>query len=186
MYAFVHVERRFVGAFFVLLWLAIYQTLIVRVSRLVAMAVCSTVLFTVMAPLTVDAALLSVHIVKDRIHPRRPDYQTIALALRNLGLRNGDRLAVVGFGKDCYYARCARLRVVAQIPDRREFWSSTAPELTSVTERLASIGVKAVVAWDRPYTLAPGGWTDVRTSNSVLSVLLVPPQAPRTAPDSIR
>jgi PII-like signaling protein len=139
-----------------------------------------------MAPLTVDVALLTVHIVKDRIHPGLPGYQTIALALRNMGLRNGDRLAVVGFGKDCYYARCARLRVVAQIPDRREFWSLTAPELKSVTEHLASIGVKAVVAWDRPYTPAPGGWTDVKTSNSVLSVLLVPPQEPRTLPDSVR
>ena len=186
MYAFVHVERRFLGAFFVLLWLAIYQALTFRQNRLITLAVCATVLFTVMAPLAADLAMLSVHIVGDRIRPRMPGYQTIALALHNLGLENGDRLAVVGFGKDCYYARCARLRVVAQIPDRREFWSLTEPELKLVTERLASIGVKAVVAWDRPGTVVHGGWTNVQTSNSVLSVLLVSPPVLRTPADSVR
>jgi hypothetical protein len=174
------------GAFFVLFWLALYQALMFRADRWVTMAVCATVVAAVMIPFTADLAIVSVRIARDLIHPRQPGYQTIALAMRNLGLANGDRLAVVGFGKDCYYARCARLRVVAQIPDKREFWNLSASELKSVTERLASIGVKAVVAWDRPNTSAHADWTDVKASDSVLSVLLVPPDALRTPADSIR
>ena len=176
MYAAVHVERRFLGAFFVLMWLAIYQTLMFRANRLVAMAVCATVLCAVMIPFTIDLAMRSLHTAREVFHPKVPDYQTVAFALRNLGLQNGDRLAVVGFGKDCYYARSARLRVVAQIPDKREFWNLSAAELKLVTQRLASIGVRAVVAWNRPGSVRQEDWTDVKTSNSVFSVLLVTPK----------
>ena len=43
-----------------------------------------------------------------------------------------------------------------------------------------------IVAWDRPNTSAHADWTDVKASDSVLSVLLVPPDALRTPADSIR
>jgi len=71
--------------------------------------------------------------------------------------------------------------VVAQIPDAREFWHLSAPELKSLAERLASIGVKAVVASNRPDASASADWKDVKVSDSVrLTVLLLSPQATKT------
>jgi hypothetical protein len=64
-------------------------------------------------------------------------------------LQKGDRLAAVGYAYNCYYARYDRLRIVAQIPDANEFWHLSTPELQRVEERLASIGVTAVVAWNQ-------------------------------------
>ena len=187
MYALVHVERRFLGAFFVLLWLAIYAALTIRMNRRISAAVCATVLSTVMLPFAARLAITSVGIARDLVHPRPPAYQIAAHAFRDLGLQNGDRLAVVGYAHDCYYARCARLRVVAQIPDTNEFWHLTTPELTSVAERLASIGVKAVVAPNRPATSARADWKDVNVSNSMqLSILLLSPQAPGRSADPSR
>src|SRR5205814_2210161 len=107
-------------------------------------------------PLIVQIAVTGVGVARDAIHPSRPEYQTAALGLRELGLQDGDRLAVVGYAYNCYYARCARLRIVAQISDPNELSSLSAAELRAVGERLASIRVKALVAWNRPEAFLVG------------------------------
>jgi hypothetical protein len=85
-------------------------------------------------------------------------------------------LAIVGYAYNCYYARYDGLRIVAQIPDANEFWHLSTPELKVVGERLASIGVRAVVASNRPDTTTLAGWKDVKISDSSrLSVLLLSP-----------
>jgi hypothetical protein len=177
MYAFVHVEDRFVGAFFVLLWLAVYGTLMCGVDRRVTVAVLATVLCTVMVPFSAKLAMQSARIARDVVHPRSPEYQTAALGLGALGLRNGDHLAIVGYANNCYYARFARLRVVAQIPNTQEFWRLSTPELKVVAQRLTSIGVKAVVASNGPDAPALADWKDVKVSDSLrLRVLLLSPE----------
>jgi hypothetical protein len=180
MFALVHVESRYVSPFLVLFWLAIYRVLLFRVNKQVTVAVCATVLLAVMLPLTYNLAKVSARIARDVVYPRPPAYQIAALGLRDLGLQSGDRLAVVGYAHDCYYARYDRLRVVAQIPDADEFWRLSAQELKSLTERLTAIGVKAVVASKRPDASALADWKDVKVSDSVrLSVLLLRPQGTR-------
>lgn len=173
-YGLVHVEARFLAAFFVLFWLAIYRALMFRVDKWVMMAVCGTVLGTVMPPFATRVATETVRIAKDSVFSTMPDYQKAALDLGALGLASGDRLAIVGVAEDCYYCRYARLRVVALIPNAQEFQGLSAPELRSVAERLASNGVKAVVALNR--TDASADWKDVKGSDSMrLSVLLLSP-----------
>jgi hypothetical protein len=175
MYALVHVEIRFLAAFFVLLWLAIYGALMFRLNRGVAMALCATVAGTVMILFMIDLVAESARTVKDLVQSRPPDYQTVAAGLRNLGVQRGDRLAVVGFENafEPYYARYAGLRVVAEIPSTDEFFNLTTPELKSVEERLAEIGVKAVVAKNNSALRNPN-WRDVKVSDSVhFSVLKI-------------
>ncbi len=184
MYALVHVESRFLGAFLVLLWLATYGAVMFRVDRRIAIAITATVLATVLVPFTATIAWESARSAKELVHPKVPDYQIAALALRRLGLQSGDRLAVVGYGFDSYYARYDRLRIVAQIPDPTEFWHLSTPELKSLEERLASVGVKAVVAQNRPDAASTTDWKDVKLSDSVLSVLLLSPEVANVSPHS--
>jgi uncharacterized protein (DUF2235 family) len=108
------------------------------------------------------------------VHPAAVDYETAAAALREAGLHDGDRLAVVGYAYNCYYARCARLRVAAQIPDTRQFCRLSAPEFQSISHRLAPVGVKALVAFNRPESCGLATWKDVKISDSTrLSILLL-------------
>ena len=181
MFALVHVEPRFLGAFLVLFWLAIYGALIFRTDRRITAAICATVLSTVMIPFTGHVTKEGVRIARDLVHPRQPEYQIAALGLRDLGLQRGDRLAIVGFAYNCFYARYDGLRIVAQIPNANEFWHLNTPELKSLEERLSSIGVKAVVASKRPDTYALNGdWRVVKVSDAVqLSVLLLSPEVVR-------
>jgi hypothetical protein len=175
MYAFVHVERRFLGAFFVLLWLAIYSALTSKLSRSTATIVCWAVIVTVMLPFTARTVRTMVHIPTDFAHPKTLNYEAIGRSLGDLGLQSGDRLAIVGYAYDCYYARYDRLRIVAQIPDARGFWQLSAAESEAMEKRLASVGVKAIVARNRPETSRSSSWKDVWGSGSSrLSVLLLP------------
>ena len=182
MYSLVHVESRFVGGFLILFWLAIYAAFTTsRLDLRVTLAVSATVLCAVMIPFLNDLAKDGLAIAKDLVRPQAPEYQTAALGLHDLGLKQGDYLAVIGSANTCYYARYDRLRIVAQIPDAREFWRLTPPQLQLLEQRLASIGVKALVASGRPDPPQLAGWKDVKVSDSSrLSVLLLSPAAPAT------
>jgi len=115
-----------------------------------------------------------VHIPSDVAHPETDTVEEIGRSLRDLGLQGGDQVAVVGYAYSCYYARYDRLQIAAQIPDSRGFWQLSAAESESMEKRLASIGVKAIVARNRPETSASSGWKDVwRSGSSRLSVLLL-------------
>jgi hypothetical protein len=161
LYALVVVERRFLGAFFVLLWLAVYGFLLFRVDVLTRQAILAVVLCVTM----IELLGASARVVRDR-PLGQPAYETVAEALHAVGLKSGDRLALVGNGVEPYYARVGRLVVVAQIPDADEFWGLSASELNRITERLAKAGVRALVARDRLGGAMPGNWRDLRTSDS--------------------
>ena len=174
MYAFVHIESRFIGAFFVLLWLGIYGSLMFRLNRRVAVAICATVAGTVMIPFMLDLTATSARTVRDLVRSPQPDYETVAVGLHNLGVQSGDRLAVVEDPFNVSYARYGRLRVVAEIPDKNEFWNLSALQLKAVAERLTRIGVRAIVSKNRPDSSTVGNWRDVRVSDSVrFSILLL-------------
>jgi hypothetical protein len=174
MYALVHVERRFVAAFLVLFWLAIYGALMFRLNKSSVVPILATIICTVMIPSIAQLMASSASTVRDLGRARQPDYETVAVSLRNLGLQSGDRLAVVGFLYDSYYARFARLRVVAQIPNEDEFWRLSTPELNKVLQRLATVGVKAIVARNRPVSCALVNWRDLDVSSSTrFSILLL-------------
>jgi hypothetical protein len=173
MYALVHVESRFVAAFFALVWLAIYGALSRRLNSRAVVAVCATVVGAVMIPFIGQLTAETARAAKDVVFSRQPDYQMVADGLRDLGVQSGDCLAVVGYPFDPYYARYARLRVIAQIPAPDELWGLGSQELKSVTERLRQIGVKAVVAKNRPDIPTQANWRDVRVSKSERFSLLL-------------
>jgi hypothetical protein len=137
-------------------------------------AVCVTVAGAMMIRFALQLAEVSARTVKDLVRSTPPDYETFAVGLRNLGVQSGDRLAVVGYPFDPYYAHYARRRVVAAIPATDEFWNLSPLQLKSVAECLTRIGVKAVVAVNRPAIPSVANWRDVNVADSVrFSVLLL-------------
>jgi hypothetical protein len=173
MYACVHVEYRFLGAFFVLFWLAAYHVMLSGTQKTTETAVLATVLCSLIVS-TVGGGVLVHHYQTD--DPRHPDYLAIADGLRKLGIKQGDQLATVGDAFEAYYARPAGIRVVAQIADADEFWSLSAAETEKVKEALGSIGVKALLAKESPYRLGDG-WHEISgTRLNRVKVLLLEPQ----------
>jgi len=143
----------------------------------VARTVCLTVVFAVTIPFAYRVATVGAQNWRRQMDPRQMDYQSVADGFAGLGIQQGDRMAILGeTGFFASYARHARFRVVAEIPDSEGFWHLSGPELELVEQRLASIGLRAIVAVNRPAAATPAEWKEFKISDSrVFGVLLLPP-----------
>ena len=94
------------------------------------------------------------------------DAQTVQVAerLRALGIEPGTPVAVIGDGYlASYWARLARLRIVAEVPSYLKtgdsaaaFWNTSPEKEMAVLNALKSAGTKVVVAETHPALLPPG------------------------------
>ena len=103
------------------------------------------------------------------------EHLTVARSLRALPLGPGTPVAVIGDGNGAYWARLARVRIVAEIPlnvwdylvktpeisDVDIFWAASAEEKAVVLRKLAETGAKVAVARDVPPGPAGSGWQRV-------------------------
>ncbi len=107
MYAPIHAEGRYLAPFFVLLWTALFSSLF-RDSR-VSLAIATTAAILMLAEST---------IVTFSPSPDQPPAQAhyeIAHQLEALGLKPGNRVALVTGGLPYYWARIARARIALQV-----------------------------------------------------------------------
>ncbi len=80
------------------------------------------------------------------------------------GAQSGDKVALVG-AHYTYWARMGRFRIVARIPDEREFLASSPERRAAALAALGKAGIKAVVAAGDAFTaLAQDGWHSVPKS----------------------
>lgn len=160
MYALVHMEWRFLSSFLVLFWLAVYRVFIVAHHERprVVVPVLAVVCGTLAIPWAGHFALAGGRGVADLLHPMPTEQERVADVLASAGLREGDRIAFAGEGFEMYFARLARVRVVAQIPDEDDFWRLDDTGARRLGQLLASIGVKAIVARGSPPEQAVRAW----------------------------
>jgi hypothetical protein len=129
-----------------------------------------------MTPVALSAGRLIATTVSEIRHPVEEDYVVVAHNLARLGLQPGDKLAVTGSLFRFMYARYDRLRVVAQLLRSDELWQLNAAEAKTFEGRLASTGIKALVAVNRPAAHQEAGWIEVGTIDGRhVSVLLLQP-----------
>jgi hypothetical protein len=164
LYSLVHAETRFVGAYVVLFWMAILFSVRLgsrearRMAEYLALAVVITVLLSV-ADGTVRAVIAGgPYSALDQI--------IVADDLEKIGLRAGERVAVLGDGNWSYWARSGKLKIVSTImsPDTPAFWTENAEQREQVHRLFASTGAKAVVTTKPPTTDAGVGWQQIGSS----------------------
>ncbi len=121
--------------------------------------------------IAIISAISVVTYVLDQTFSPRPDrglnardiQSDVAKALRGIGLRQGDRVGLVGDESDIYWARLAHVQIVAQIPlaDAPTYWSLSDGARDDINRWMGMAGAVAVVAsWTSPP--APiEGWTPV-------------------------
>jgi hypothetical protein len=76
-----------------------------------------------------------------------PDFIT-AEGLAKMAIKPDEKVAVIGFGNDAYFAYLDRLFIVAEIPraDSCEFWRAPRAVQLDVIGKLAHVGVQVIVA----------------------------------------
>jgi hypothetical protein len=93
-------------------------------------------------------------------------YWEVAQGLGRMGIRPGDKVAALGTSFEVYWARLARVRVVAEIPDGSvpEFWAADPTMKSKAIAVLFSTGAKAIVAADVPRTSGLVEWQSIGTT----------------------
>ncbi len=172
-------------------WLALYSFLWREVDDKARMAALGTVLLVLLIP-------AFTHIAKATTGPAfvTPEYIRVGDALKNMGIGAGDSIAVAGGwtyqtgGRvyresnawDAYYACYLGARVTAAIFDADDgrdlpqrpapkFWHIDQERLAHIKDLLGSLGVKAIVGFDRPPDSTPADWQQVAgTAYSILPI----------------
>jgi hypothetical protein len=178
LYSVIHVETRLVAPFLVLFWLAIYRILLSRQSDGRSATAMAAVACAAMVVCTIQLLPAVARTAHDFASARPQDDLRVAARLHGWGIQDDDRVALVGpafypYYKFPYYLRVARLHIVAQFPDADQFWRLSPEQFNSTAARLAALGVKAVVATDRPSWAIAGEWKDVDVSGGIRVSTLV-------------
>jgi hypothetical protein len=103
--------------------------------------------------------------------PARP--LEVAQSLRQLGIEPGDRVGVIGYAYDSFWARLARVKIVAEMleEDANDLWREGEPTRQDVLHAYASAGADAVIAEYVPSYVRLDGWHQVGNTNFYIYIL---------------
>jgi hypothetical protein len=185
MYSVVHVLPRYIAPFVTVFWagLLVSMRLPADVSgkKLATVAASLLTLFvwvnlavlnldglrrmTGFTPLAEGAALPAA-----AVEPHAADHAGIAGQLLQMGLRNGDHVGFIGYSFTEYWARLARLRIVAEIHwhDTDRFWNATRDIQAGAIAAFAGTGAVAVIAAPVEVEDLPPGWQTVGDSGYLI------------------
>lgn len=96
----------------------------------------------------------------------------VAQTLRELEISQGDKVGVIGYAYDSFWARLASVQIVAEMldTDADKFWRGDAALRQSVLQAFADSGVHAVVAEYVPSDVTLVDWYQVDNSNYYIYV----------------
>ena len=115
MFAPVHVEMRYIGSFVFVFWMALFAA--IRVPDAPAASRLARVLIAIPA-----VSLLAISLLYTASFLRRDSKQVydtnqrVAQWLTANSIQPGDEVALIGFGREAYWAQLARVRIVAMLP----------------------------------------------------------------------
>jgi len=97
----------------------------------------------------------------------------VAEVLHKLGVDRGDKVAIIGYGFESFWARLARVQIVAEMLSHEAdaFWVGGPALQSEVVRAFASTGAKAIVAEHVPSYASLVGWHQVGDSDHYIYLL---------------
>jgi 4-amino-4-deoxy-L-arabinose transferase-like glycosyltransferase len=174
LYTMLHIEGRFIGAYVAVLWIVLFRSAAIPQSEeskkviTAVLAIAALITVTTLASGTGRAVLHAARYLTNG-NTEAPFLQSgythwkVAEYLHGAGLRAGDTVGSVGDANRTYWARMARVRLVAEIPeeDAMAFWLSDTAKQAVVMQKFRGVGAKAVVASGVPVGSAPASWQQI-------------------------
>ncbi len=182
-YGLVNVIGRYIGVFTVLFWGDLLaNTRIPNERQARNLATFMGVIMSVFLAMSIVA--LNLHGFRDLSRKTNPHQDAIkeslppnwpgevAQELHQLGVEPGEKAAIIGYGFDAFWARLARVKIVAEMldADAKGFWQGDEALQISVLRAFAGTGAKAVVAEYVPEYAQLEGWHQVGDSNFYIYV----------------
>jgi hypothetical protein len=167
MYSLVVVVPRYIGAFAVLIWIVLFSGIrLQKTDRSIKLANFAALVFSSWLTAMVAGSCIY-HLVRPlpMLQGHGGTHYRAAEFLNENGLLPGQAVAVIGTGVDgMFWARLARLHIVAQIPPEYadDFWQVSAPRVKAeVYDAFARAGAMAVVAEEAPPSEGFADWQRV-------------------------
>jgi hypothetical protein len=156
-YALVHVENRFLGAYIVLLWMALLWGIRLP-SGTGRNKLVSYLLIAVSVSCLLSTAGEMYRIKRDWLNYSAYPHLQVASQIQAAGVHPGDQIAVIGRGNWAFYAQFARVKIIAEIMDEdtAAFWTSSPAVRNEVYTAFAGTGATALVTQPPFATLDPG------------------------------
>jgi hypothetical protein len=171
-YALVHVEPRYVGSFILVFWGAVLSQVRLPESELAVRSLrFSTLAIAVIYSVELCAGTYAAAVDEKQVTAEMQESQQIAREIRKAGLQPGDRTAIIGGISGMIWARLAKVQIVANLPDDKDFWSQGPGAQSKALRAFASTGAKVVVAEAVPAVLATGGWMRIGNTDFYLRAL---------------
>jgi hypothetical protein len=182
LYLVVYVEDRYIGVFALLFWSDLLVNIQVKTSQFFSKLVKGLSL------LMVTILLLNITIFNlegfRRLNPSPNAHMVVnspspswpgaaAEELYELGIRPGDQVGVIGYAFDSFWARLAKVQIVAEMFDWQAdpFWLGEPAFQEEVLDVFAGTGARAVVAERVPHYANLSGWHQVENSNYYIYLL---------------
>jgi hypothetical protein len=167
MYSTVLLDTRYVAPFAVMVWVGVLLTLepFLPTNYRRGLWVGAATVLTIAALSNLTPRLRA-------LLPGQRDAQgEYATFVLQSGVRPGDELALIGDGQYAYWARLARVRLVAEVPSRAadDFWTSGRERRRALLDAFRRAGAVAVVAPNATPGLDSLGW--LRSPDGKLAVL---------------
>ena len=176
LYALVLVESRYVGVFLVLLWSELLSNIALpdswRSRKLLPKISAMMIVFLLfnIAWFNLQGFLDLRHngaapVAEQSAPPASP--REVAQTLHQLGVTPGADVGVIGYGFDAFWARLARVHIVAEMFgwEAQPFWQGDTALQAGVIEAFRHSGARAIVAERVRETAVPTGWQQVNQSN---------------------
>jgi hypothetical protein len=179
LYATILVEGRYVGAFILLFWADLLANIrlpnapptgmwLRSLSVISAFGLLVNIILFNLDGLTRLLPGSSADLSPVSTVPAKP--LTVAQSLRELGVSRGDKVGVIGYAYDSFWARLASVRIVAEMLEVDDFWRGDESLRQGALLAFASAGVDAVVAESVPDDVSLRNWHQVGNSNYYIYV----------------
>jgi hypothetical protein len=169
MYLVVHVETRYIAPFIAVLWVGLFASIRMPPGELTSTlaktacgALVAVMIFKLFVPV-VDSVDSIIKTATSGTDNRQHRQWLVSYGLSQLGVQPGDKVAIIGDAYRTYWARLAKVQLVAEMSQREsgKFWAAD-PELkTQIIKAFASTGATAVIASDAPGCASTSGWKDL-------------------------
>lgn len=169
-YALIHVETRYIGSLFALVWLSLLCAL--RLPRTVNVngAVVRGATAAIVLNLLLVTAWYAARDYRDNRQKTLLGDLEAGTALNALGVAPGSPVARINYVVADGWARLGRVSIVAEVQRSHAdaFWASAPAVRQQVLDSLAATGARAAVAHVQPkYGALPDGWTRLGRSEYV-------------------
>jgi hypothetical protein len=182
IYSLVYVEGRYIGVFVLLFWAdwlanirLPYSPQMPRLVGIVSLAMIGFMLANLLVFNLEGYNRLLPSTLGEAASEQRPPMWPgeVAETLWQSGIMPGDSVAVIGYGFDSYWARLAKLKIVAEMSSEQAdpFWLGELAFQQQVIKAFAGTGAKAIVAEYVPSYARLSGWQRVGNSSFYIYLL---------------